>query len=118
MGKGVVTQWLNKLPPGSMVGFKHIPFNIKAQYPFEGKKKLNLICGGTGVTPMYQALQKIVDTPGDSLEVVVLVGNRTPADILLQIELEEVVKKGNGRVKVVHVVGEGRPGADRGVDGG
>ena len=28
--KGVVSQWLNNLPIGAQVGFKHIPFNIKS----------------------------------------------------------------------------------------
>ena len=39
--KGVVSQWLNNLQIGTLVGFKHIPFNIKAQYPFAGKKKVS-----------------------------------------------------------------------------
>jgi len=104
--KGVVSQWLNNLEIGAQVGFKHIPFNIKSQYPFSGKKKINMICGGTGITPMYQALHKIVNTPGDDLEVVLLCGNRTPQDILLRKELDAAVEKSNGRVKVVHVVGD------------
>ena len=65
-----------------------------------------MICGGTGITPMYQALHKIVNTPGDDIEVVLLCGNRTPKDILLREELEAAVAKSGGRVKVVHVVGD------------
>lgn len=109
--KGVVSQWLNNLPIGAQVGFKHIPFNIKSQYPFAGKKKINMICGGTGITPMYQALHKIVNTPGDVLQVVLLCGSRTPQDILLRKELESLVERSRTwyappRVKVVHVVGD------------
>lgn len=103
--QGVVSQWLNNLEVGAMVGFKHIKFNIKSQYPFEGKQKINMICGGTGITPMYQALHKIVNTPGDSLQVRLLCGNKSPADILLSKELEELVEKAGGRVQVIHVVG-------------
>ena len=43
--KGVVSQWLNNLETGAMVGFKHIPFNIKSQYPFAGKKKVSHTLG-------------------------------------------------------------------------
>jgi len=35
--KGVVSQWLNHLKVGTMVGFKHIAFNIKSPYPFAGE---------------------------------------------------------------------------------
>jgi len=91
-----------------MVGFKHIKFNIKSQYPFEGKSKINMICGGTGITPMYQALHKIANTPGDSLQVRLLCGNKSPADILLSKELEALVEKAGGRVQVIHVVGTQR----------
>jgi cytochrome-b5 reductase len=38
---GAVSQWLYGLEMGAMVGFKHIKFNIKAQYPFEGKKTIS-----------------------------------------------------------------------------
>jgi cytochrome-b5 reductase len=104
--QGVVSQWLNTRELGAKVGFKHIPFNIKAQYPFEGKKKLNMICGGTGITPMYQALLKIINTPGDDLQVTLLYGNKSVEDILLRKELEQAVARGGGRFKVVHVVGD------------
>jgi len=104
--KGVVSQWLNNLKVGTLVGFKHIKFNIKAQYPFAGKTKINMICGGTGITPMYQALHKIVNTAGDNLNVTLLCGNRSPSDILLRKELDAAVEKSGGRVKVVHVVGD------------
>ena len=52
---GSVSQWLYGLELGAKVGFKHIKFNIKAQYPFEGKKSISLVCAGTGLAPMYQA---------------------------------------------------------------
>ena len=35
---GAVSQWLYGLELGAKVGFKHISFNIKSQYPFDGKK--------------------------------------------------------------------------------
>lgn len=106
--KGVVTQWLAQRKIGDTIAFKHIKFNIKSQYPFHGKSKINMICGGTGITPMYQALLQIVHTRGDALQVVLLYGNRSPEDILLREELRELEELGGGRVKVVYVVGSKR----------
>ena len=55
---GIASQFLQNLAVGSAVDFKHIAFNIKAQHPFS-KTHIAMICGGSGITPMYQALQTI-----------------------------------------------------------
>ena len=104
---GVVSKWLDGLELGTAVGFKHIPFNIKAQYPadFKGKKTVTMVAGGTGITPMYQALQCIAGNPDDTSEVTLLYGNKSPEDILLRSELDAVAAKSGGRIKIVHVVG-------------
>lgn len=102
---GSVSQWLYGLELGAKVGFKHIKFNIKAQYPFEGKKSISLVCAGTGLAPMYQALWKLLGTPGDERQVVLLYGNKSSEDILLKAELVAWAKKAGGRLKLVHVVG-------------
>ena len=46
--QGVVSKWLDGLEIGAPVGFKHIPFNIKAQYPF-GLRAITMLAGGTGI---------------------------------------------------------------------
>lgn len=85
---GAVSTWLHRLVPGATVDFKHTPFNIKAQYPFEGKKSFTMICAGTGITPVYQALAKILDTEGDDRPVTLLYGNRGARDACLKEQLE------------------------------
>ena len=102
--QGVVSQYLNNLAVGSLVPFKHIKFNIKAQYPF-GKKSITMISGGTGITPMYQALELLCMTPGDETKITLLYGNKSPEDILMKDELDALAAKSGGRLKVVHVVG-------------
>ncbi len=62
---GAASEWLHELPIGKTVGFKHIKFNIKAQYPWEGKRKLAMLCAGTGVTPMIQALHAMQEAEDD-----------------------------------------------------
>lgn len=100
------SQWLHELPVGSMVGFKHIDKNIKLQYPFDGKQKISMLCAGTGITPMYQALHKLLGTAGDTREVKLLYGNKAPSDILMKEQLEQWAAASAGRLKVVHIVGD------------
>lgn len=102
---GAVSQYLHGLDEGAMVDFKHIKFNVKSQYPFEGKKTFTLVCAGTGVTPMYQALWKLLGTEGDDRQVVMLYGNKTVEDILMKEQLDAWAAKHPNRLKLVHVIG-------------
>jgi cytochrome-b5 reductase len=61
---GKASQYFAKLQLGSYADFKHIPVNVKLQFPF-GKRKIGMIAGGTGLTPMIQALHAILGTPND-----------------------------------------------------
>ena len=95
--KGVVSQYVDHLAIGECAQFKHIPVNVKMQYPF-APNKLTMIAAGSGITPIYQALHKLVNTPGDNTEIVLLFGNRTEQDILLRKELDEMAGKVGGEV--------------------
>merc|ERR1712196_458555 len=84
---------------------KHIEKNVKIQYPF-GTKHLTMLVGGTGITPMIQALHAILGTPGDSTKVSMIFGNKTQKDILCKDLLESWAQNSNGRLKVVHVLSD------------
>jgi cytochrome-b5 reductase len=83
--------WLSRymceeLKVGEMVDFKHIDFNIKIPAPFT-HKKIGMIAGGTGITPMIQALHAILGEGPESQksatdEVTLLYGSRNKDDIL------------------------------------
>jgi len=103
---GAASQYLYGLKPGDEVEFKHIKFNIKAQYPFPNAKTISLLAAGTGITPMIQVLQKVLETPDDERKVVLLYGNKSPEDILMKDELEAWARRYPDRLKVVHVIGE------------
>ena len=82
--------------PNTLVSFKHIPMNVKIQYPFGRPKFICFIAGGSGITPIIQALHALLDsteeqpssecTSSDSSRktemVVLLYGSRTKDDIL------------------------------------
>ena len=77
---------------------------IKVQYPFESKKTISMVCAGTGITPCFQALFKLLGTPDDDRQVTMLYGNKSVGDILMKEELDAWAKQ-SGRLKLVHVVG-------------
>lgn len=101
--QGLVSNHIDSLKPGDKAWFKHVSKNVKVQHPFP-QKKIGMVCGGTGITPMFQAIQKIVEELEHPFEVVCLYGNRSPQDILLRAELDDLVERSQGRVKIVHVV--------------
>lgn len=103
---GAVSQYLHALEVGAEVSFKHIIFNVKRQYPFEPARSISLLCAGTGIAPIYQALLRLMNTPGDERKVTLLYGNKSPDDILLKDELDAFARQHPDRLKVVHVVGE------------
>jgi len=105
--KGTASKFLGDLKSGDEVEFKHIPFNVKEQYPF-GKKSIVMLAGGSGITPMFQALQSIFRDDGfdDDLKVTLLYGNKTEKDILLQEELEEIQATNLGRLEIVNILSE------------
>merc|ERR1712070_1113366 len=51
-------------------------------------KKLGMIAGGTGITPMLQVAAAILDDPNDSTEVSLIYANQTEGDILVRDLLE------------------------------
>ncbi|XP_071526265.1 NADH-cytochrome b5 reductase 2-like [Panulirus ornatus] len=53
-------------------------------------QKVNMIAGGTGITPMLQLVRQVVRDKGDKTQLKLLFANQTEAHILLRHELEEV----------------------------
>jgi len=80
---GAFSKWIDGIDVGTSVQFKHTAKNVKIQYPF-GKKRIGMICGGTGITPMVQALHAILGCPSDCTQVNMLYGSKSRGDILLR----------------------------------
>eukprot|EP00929_Paragymnodinium_shiwhaense_P043342 TRINITY_DN22296_c0_g1_i2.p1 TRINITY_DN22296_c0_g1~~TRINITY_DN22296_c0_g1_i2.p1 ORF type:complete len:313 (+),score=62.56 TRINITY_DN22296_c0_g1_i2:65-1003(+) len=107
--QGALSTHMDELRSGDELEFKHIPFNVKIQYPFE-RKRIGMLVGGTGITPMLQALHAVLGTAGDTTQVDILYGSRTTADILAGDVLDEWSKLSQSgpneepRLKVTHVL--------------
>ncbi|KAJ3941605.1 uncharacterized protein N0V96_008318 [Colletotrichum fioriniae] len=56
-------------------------------------KKIGMLAGGTGITPMYQLIRAICEDDRDTTEVSLIYANRSEADILLRDELEAFARK-------------------------
>ncbi|XP_059280356.1 nitrate reductase [NADH] [Lycium ferocissimum] len=109
---GQMSQYLDSLPLGAFLDVKgplgHIEYQGKGNFLVHGKhkfaKKLAMIAGGTGITPVYQVMQAILKDPEDDTEMYVVYANRTEDDILLKEELDAWAEKIPERVKVWYVV--------------
>ena len=102
--QGAMSQYLDGLQIGSSVEFKHIPFNVKVQYPF--KPKMGMLIGGTGIAPMIQALHAILGTADDTTAVSMLYASKVKEDILAQETLEAWATNSGGRFTCEHVLSE------------
>lgn len=104
---GKMSQFIANLKPSEepVVAFKHIPFNVKIQYPFKAPKNLVMIAGGTGITPMTQALHAILGDEASSIEKThLLYGSREKDDILGKEMLDNWSASHADKFSVTHVL--------------
>ena len=57
-------------------------------------KKVGMIAAGSGLTPMFQLIQTVADTPGDTTSLSLIYTCATPYDLLLDEDLTEYEKAG------------------------
>jgi cytochrome-b5 reductase len=99
---GRMSNYLCKMKKGQEIAFKHIDFNVKMQAPFPFKT-VSMLVGGTGITPMIQALHAILGDQSCEAKVIVLYGSRVSSDILGKELLDSWCDKFS-RLEVVHVL--------------
>jgi nitrate reductase (NAD(P)H) len=93
---GKMSQALDTLPVGHPIEFKG-PIG-KFEYKGSGAcsvngverrvDKLLMVCGGSGVTPIYQVYRAVMQDQSDPTQCVVLNGNRLLEDVLCKTELD------------------------------
>lgn len=98
---GMFSQYLEQLRIGDTVEVKGplggFVYEGAGRYFGQGGKRagtakeIGMICGGTGITPLWQVVQDIFKNGGlnDETRVSLLVGNRSEQDILLRKELDD-----------------------------
>lgn len=95
---GKMSQHIDKMKVGDCLMVKG-PLQ-KFVYEPNSKKQMGLIAGGTGLTPMYQLIRKVLDNPDDHTKISLLYANVTPDDIMLREELEQLQAKHPDRFNV------------------
>ncbi|PKY00360.1 cytochrome b5 [Aspergillus campestris IBT 28561] len=67
-------------------------------------KKIGMIAGGTGITPMYQLIRAICENDRDTTEIHLIYANRSEEDILLREELEEFASSYPNTLKIWYML--------------
>jgi len=102
--EGNVSKYLCSLKEGNFISVQG-PVK-KLPYTANMKKKIGMIAGGSGITPMLQIIKEILKNPDDKTEVTLIFGNQTPQDILLREDLDQIAASSKGQVKIFYVVDE------------
>lgn len=115
---GRMTQALDAIPPGHFVEFKG-PVG-KFEYLGRGKctvsgqarriRRFVMICGGSGITPIFQVLRAVLNDREDQTECLVLDGNRDEQDILCRTELDGLAAENAQRFQLIYTLT--RPGPE------
>ncbi|KAI0399874.1 hypothetical protein F4802DRAFT_528947 [Xylaria palmicola] len=67
-------------------------------------KRLAMVAGGTGITPMYQLIRAICEDDEDTTEVSLVYANRSEQDMLLRDELDAFARRYPGNLRVWYLV--------------
>ncbi|EMD62589.1 hypothetical protein COCSADRAFT_28067 [Bipolaris sorokiniana ND90Pr] len=70
-------------------------------------KRFYMICGGSGITPIYQVLRAVIQDKQDMTHCTVLYGNRTVDDILCIEDLDAFAKGNENRCRILHTLTQG-----------
>lgn len=115
---GAFSNLIDCMPIGESVDVRgptgEIRYLGSGKFDIEGKErtfdKVSLILGGSGITPGYQLLERILRTDGDTTQLRVVDANKSEADILLKDELQRMSDDAPAQIKVAHVLSH--PGDD------
>ncbi|EXJ53318.1 nitrate reductase [NADPH] [Cladophialophora psammophila CBS 110553] len=109
---GKMSQAMDTLPIGHFIEMKG-PIG-KFEYVGNGKclvsgnerlaRSFVMICGGSGITPIYQVFRAVVRDPNDKTQCIIFDGNRLFEDILCREELDALLVGNEHRCRVLHTL--------------
>lgn len=100
--RGPMTDHIFNLKPNDTLSFKG-PIK-KWDWVPNSFERITLLGAGTGITPLFQLAHHIVENPQDNTKVDLVYGNKTPNDILLRHELDNLHKKYPYKFNVTYFV--------------
>ncbi|KAK4991829.1 hypothetical protein LTR28_001303, partial [Elasticomyces elasticus] len=109
---GAMSNILDCMPIGEEVEIRgptgDIVYHGNGTFMIEDKqetfKKVNLVLGGSGITPGYALIARVLLSADDKTELRVVDANKTEGDILLHQALDAFEKKYGEQLKVTHVL--------------
>lgn len=109
---GAMSNILDCLPIGEEIEIRgptgEIEYNGNGSFTISDKEytfnRINLVLGGSGITPGYALLACAMLSSDDKTEICVVDANKSEKDILLKEALDGFEKNSNGRLKVTHVL--------------
>lgn len=100
--QGILSKHFHSLKAGDAVELKG-PIAKIAVTP-NLKRRLGMVAGGTGIAPMLQVINAIVEDAADQTEVSLVFANATPEDILLKSTLDTLAARYPAKLKVHYVI--------------
>lgn len=109
---GKMSQAMDSLPIGHFVDFK----GPIGKFEYQGRglctvngqarkvKRFLMICGGSGITPIFQVFRAVMQDKDDETKCVVLDGNRLLEDILCKAELDGFAEGNQARCKLLYTL--------------
>jgi nitrate reductase (NAD(P)H) len=109
---GAMSNILDCMPIGEEIEIRgptgEIIYNGNGSFTISGKEyifdKINLVLGGSGITPGYSLIALALLSSGEKTQIRVVDANKTEKDILLREELSKFEEESSGRLKVTHVL--------------
>jgi cytochrome-b5 reductase len=98
---GNVSKYLTTLEVGDDIHIKG-PFT-KMEIKPNFKKEIGLIAGGSGLTPMLQIAEELLENPSDKTKITLVFCNQTEDDIFFRRQLDRL-EETYPRFKVVHML--------------
>jgi len=115
---GAMSNILDCMPIGEEIEIRgptgEIMYNENGSFTISDKEytfnRINLVLGGSGITPGYALLARAILSSFDKTEIRVVDANKSEKDILLKEALDGLEQNSGGRLKITHVLSH--PGDD------
>lgn len=109
---GAFSNFIDCMPLGEQIDVRgptgEITYLGNGTFDISGQKKqfnkINLILGGSGITPGYQLFERILKTKGDTTQIRIIDANKSEGDILLRDDLDAASKEHSDQCKITHVL--------------
>ncbi|KAL4420023.1 hypothetical protein ABPG77_001273 [Micractinium sp. CCAP 211/92] len=109
---GKMSQHMDRLQVGDTIDVRgpygEFTYLGSGRFTHKGREgrcsRINLLGGGTGITPLYQVMRCIMEDDSDSTQICLLFANKSQSDILLREQLQEASERYKHKLRVWYTV--------------